>query len=332
MSDVHAGGHLLWLWASMAEHAEDGNLTKIDDQVIESWAGWDGEPNRFLAALRATGWIVDGVMVGFEKRHREMVAERNRKAAYRKRQRDISGTRSPCPTGQTRDTVALSHGTSLGQDRPVRRDCPSRAHAGVTGPDLDRTVPTTTSPPGAPASPPEVDTSPSPKVTKPKARRSPGDVVPDPPPEVAELWAAFLAATRRTADKYTLTGRRVAELKNLVAWAGSMDAAKRGIAAVGASPHHRGENDTGTRYDGLEDKPFRTREAFEGWVEKAAPPVVPPLPPQPEFLPYDPRASHPPRGEVRGWEGGPAIKVLPLGDPTSRAWREEVRRAQVLRP
>lgn len=94
------------------------------------------------------------------------------------------------------------------------------------------------------------------------------------PETSVELHMAYCEATGRDPERTRLDDKKAAKYAELIAWAGSLKAAKRGIRKVGASPHHRGQNETGKRYDNLlVDRPFRTAVAFQGWCEDAAPPV-----------------------------------------------------------
>ena len=90
-------------------------------------------------------------------------------------------------------------------------------------------------------------------------------------PNVARLYKTFLEATSRTEGTYPLTTGKAAVLADLLSWGGSVERAETGVKKVGKSDHHRGRNATGKRYDTLDGKPFRTREAFVGWCEEAAP-------------------------------------------------------------
>lgn len=85
------------------------------------------------------------------------------------------------------------------------------------------------------------------------------------PPDVERLWAIYREATgRRPAP---ITPKAASRLAEMLGWAGSLEAAERGVRKVGASAFHRGENPERKRWDSLDDKPFRTSEAFRGWCE-----------------------------------------------------------------
>ena len=88
-------------------------------------------------------------------------------------------------------------------------------------------------------------------------------------PEVTtHMHALFCEATGRDPARFKLSDKKAARYAELVAWAGSEEDAIRGIRKVGNSVHHRGQNATGKRYDDLDDKPFRTADAFRGWCEE----------------------------------------------------------------
>lgn len=97
------------------------------------------------------------------------------------------------------------------------------------------------------------------------------------PPDVERLWSIYREATGRKPAP--LTAKAAARIAEMLGWAGSFEAAERGVRKVGASAFHRGENRDRKRFDGLDDKPFRTADAFRGWCEEpisAAPPPPPP--------------------------------------------------------
>jgi len=86
--------------------------------------------------------------------------------------------------------------------------------------------------------------------------------------DVEKLFGTYCEATGRDPARFVLNSKRSARLAELIGWAGSLEAAQRGVRKVGASAWHRGENPDQKRYDGLESKPFRTAESFLGWCEE----------------------------------------------------------------
>lgn len=46
-----AVGHLHFLWWWAVDHASDGDLSKYDCEIIADAAGWDGDPEAFIAAM-----------------------------------------------------------------------------------------------------------------------------------------------------------------------------------------------------------------------------------------------------------------------------------------
>jgi len=59
ISKPTAIGHLICLWTSVIELAEDGNITKWNENDISEYAGWTGDPQAFYTALinKGDGWI-----------------------------------------------------------------------------------------------------------------------------------------------------------------------------------------------------------------------------------------------------------------------------------
>jgi hypothetical protein len=44
-------GFLVNVWSQVAEHREDGVIADVDDDLLEQWARWRGEPGRFAGAF-----------------------------------------------------------------------------------------------------------------------------------------------------------------------------------------------------------------------------------------------------------------------------------------
>lgn len=62
LSPVHLSGHLHAFWHAVLEQQEDGNLERWQPRTIAQVAGWDGNPEEFVGALRKHGWL-DGNLV-----------------------------------------------------------------------------------------------------------------------------------------------------------------------------------------------------------------------------------------------------------------------------
>jgi hypothetical protein len=59
ISKPTAIGHLICFWTSVIELAEDGNISKWNENDISEYAGWTGDPKAFYQALinEGDGWI-----------------------------------------------------------------------------------------------------------------------------------------------------------------------------------------------------------------------------------------------------------------------------------
>jgi hypothetical protein len=92
-----------------------------------------------------------------------------------------------------------------------------------------------------------------------------------PDPDILALHEAWVSETGRDPSRNELTSATTKALARLLKWGGSVEAAKAGIRAVGASAWHRGTDpaNTGGRCDSLADKPFRTELEFQKWIAKA---------------------------------------------------------------
>ena len=90
-------GHLCLFWLWCVDGAEDGNLDDLDAQDIADAAGWTGDPDVFMEAMIAAGFIdknEDGICVhgwddyiGRLLAYRAKEKERNRQKSQRHRDR-----------------------------------------------------------------------------------------------------------------------------------------------------------------------------------------------------------------------------------------------------
>ena len=91
---VQARGHLVTLWCWTVSYAQDGNLSRLEDQDISTAAEWEGEPGEFILALRSAGWLdPDGMLHDWTDhgvRLLRQMRERQRKSrAEKERDMDI---------------------------------------------------------------------------------------------------------------------------------------------------------------------------------------------------------------------------------------------------
>lgn len=59
---VHAVGHLSALWSGARKFAEDGDLSRFDDDMIAGLARYAGDAAKFVRALQSRGWL-DGKLI-----------------------------------------------------------------------------------------------------------------------------------------------------------------------------------------------------------------------------------------------------------------------------
>ena len=122
-------GHLAMLFSRLADNESDGDIGDLPSEVIEEWAGWDGEPGAFDRAFREY-FVTDGVIDGWEERQGTLMA-RQRKDRERKRAERAAKVGAP----------------SAGRPQDSGRTSGGNPDATVTG-----TVTTTTKPSAAAAS------------------------------------------------------------------------------------------------------------------------------------------------------------------------------------
>jgi hypothetical protein len=82
-SAVVVVGHLAVLGGKLAEQAPEGDVSEIDDEQLEEWARWEGEPGVFASAFREV-CAPDGEIEAWEDTMGELLARR-RADAERKR-------------------------------------------------------------------------------------------------------------------------------------------------------------------------------------------------------------------------------------------------------
>jgi len=80
-------GHLVGVYAGMAEEKSSGDLSAVSDVALEQWAMWTGKRGRFASAFRAQLCTAQGVVRSWEKYNgaaiRESDTDRARKTAAR---------------------------------------------------------------------------------------------------------------------------------------------------------------------------------------------------------------------------------------------------------
>ena len=97
---VHLVGHwhyLLW-WA--VTHADDGDLSEVSPYAVADAAGWEGDPEAFLSALKQSGLVTsDGIIADWHAYTGRLLETRRRNrekvAAHRLRTRDVTERNHP---------------------------------------------------------------------------------------------------------------------------------------------------------------------------------------------------------------------------------------------
>jgi hypothetical protein len=77
----HALGLYVSLLEGFGQYRPDGRLTAVPDAQVEAWAGWDGPPGAFAAALRARCQDDDGELRGWRKRQGKLLERQERERA-----------------------------------------------------------------------------------------------------------------------------------------------------------------------------------------------------------------------------------------------------------
>ncbi len=141
-----AVGHLVMLWLWAIDNAPSGDLGSIDPYDVADAAEWSGDPEKFMDALKKSGFVDEDMhihdwdaYIGKLIDRREANAQRNREARAKKRAERITGaSRSAARDSNERITGASRDDT----------ECASRAgDEQTTGASRDiATVPNPTVP------------------------------------------------------------------------------------------------------------------------------------------------------------------------------------------
>ena len=80
ITKVEATGHLHFLWWWCLDYAQDGNLGKHNDAVIEDAADWRGDSGRFVECLRQSGFLEEGQLHDWDDYAGRLIRSRSRHA------------------------------------------------------------------------------------------------------------------------------------------------------------------------------------------------------------------------------------------------------------
>lgn len=94
-------GHLAYLWWWSLDYVPNGDLSASSSTEIASAATWPGDADKFLAALKVTGWIDEDGMIHDWMEYAGRLVEERRKDAERKRQYRIASAGRPEDGGRT---------------------------------------------------------------------------------------------------------------------------------------------------------------------------------------------------------------------------------------
>ncbi len=118
ISRIEAVGHLTLLYASLALHAEDGDLSSIPDDLLETWAGWTKRRGVLAPIIRAQLCDAQGVVRAWDRWNGAMIrkakADRERKRAARANgpsvdsPRKVHGQSAPVPRNGARTVPDLT--------------------------------------------------------------------------------------------------------------------------------------------------------------------------------------------------------------------------------
>lgn len=105
--------HLHYLWWWTLEYAPGGDLSRFNAQEIAIASEWTGDPNLWMAALQACGWIdPDGQLHDWDEHGGKLAAERTKERERKRaeRARAKADIRSPPKTERPEDVQGTSGG------------------------------------------------------------------------------------------------------------------------------------------------------------------------------------------------------------------------------
>lgn len=60
LETAQAVGHMVMVWGAVAEHATNGDISRVSQRTLEEWAGWRGQAGAFDVAYRELFTDADG--------------------------------------------------------------------------------------------------------------------------------------------------------------------------------------------------------------------------------------------------------------------------------
>ena len=102
ISRVQAVGHLHFLWWWAMSYAPDGDLSEYDNEDLAIAAEWESDPDAFVTALEACGFITDRQLHNWDQYGGKLIQSREKAAtrqAHRRDTKDMSPTRHGDVTG-----------------------------------------------------------------------------------------------------------------------------------------------------------------------------------------------------------------------------------------
>lgn len=139
---IYAAAHMIHLWTWALDNAQDGDLSGLPPRVIAAGAGWPGDPERFVAAVVAAGFLdrdaeslvihdwydYAGRLIERREQHRERMRRARAKKATERAHHVLStdGSRAQLPN----HTKPNQEDTAAADNAPARATEPAAASPG----------------------------------------------------------------------------------------------------------------------------------------------------------------------------------------------------------
>lgn len=127
-----ACGLLVTLWGRIADEQEDGDLTARDDDALEEWAKWRGEPGAFAGAFRAA-FTVDGIVRDWAEYQGPLIDRRRKDRERIRALREAERLRLEAGRGDSPADARADGRTDVTPTAP-----PTNGNVGTTSPDVGK--------------------------------------------------------------------------------------------------------------------------------------------------------------------------------------------------
>lgn len=131
---AEAFGLIASVWCVMAEHAVDGDLSRIDPETLEYWAGWTGKSGRFAKTFTETFCNESKQLSGWTERQGKLLDRMERDRQRHRKSDETSPEPPPKRNGNSAESPRSLPGdsTSTVRNGTLRKEKPLSARSRST--------------------------------------------------------------------------------------------------------------------------------------------------------------------------------------------------------